>query len=65
MENPIDAEKIEAFRNEKQLSKTRFCKACNICLSTYGKILTGQNFQLSALLKIARFMGLEFYQLFR
>lgn len=66
MGNTINAEMILYFIREKGLTKSSFCKLCNIGVKTLNKILANKdNFRVIALFKIARVMKKEVYQLFK
>lgn len=55
---------IKDYIREKKLTKTEFCKLCKISIHTLNKILSGKNFEISALFKIAKVLEMEVYQLF-
>lgn len=60
----INTEKIENFRIKNNFTKKEFCDLCKIGTNTYQRILTGKNFLLSAIFKIARVMKVHAYTLF-
>ena len=61
----IKTEMIEAYMQENNLSKTKFCKMCKISPSTLNKIMSNDgNFGIIALFKIARVLGVHIHQLF-
>ena len=65
MKNKIKIEKIKNFILENKISKTKFCKMCNISTSTLNKILTNDdNFGIIALFKIAKVMKVQIFQMF-
>lgn len=65
MKNTIKTELIENFIKENNLSKSRFCKMCNISQSTLNKIMNNsENFRIIALFKIARVLKIQVYQMF-
>lgn len=59
----VKIELIENFRKEKGLSKKAFCKECFISERTYQRILTGKNFLVKALFKIAKVMNVKIIEL--
>ncbi len=63
MENKINTEKISDYIGAHNLTKTAFCKLCRISISTFNRILSGENFFINALFKIARVMKVEVYTL--
>ncbi len=42
-----------------------FCKRCGICVITYYKIINKKNFNMTALFKIAKLIGVPICMLFR
>ena len=65
MKNRIDTDKISEFMLKNNLSKSTFCKRCNISTYTYDKIFKQDtNINLVALFKIAREMNLFISDLF-
>lgn len=60
----VNTEKIEDFRIKNNFTKKEFCEMCKIGTDTYHRILTGQNFYLTAIFKIARVMKVHAYTLF-
>lgn len=64
MKDTINVTMIENYRKENNLTKTSFCKLCKISVSTYNKILKGENFNATALFKIARVLNVHIHQLF-
>ena len=64
MKNTIKTEIFEMYIKEHNLSKTKFCKLCKIDVSTFNRILTNQNYRLSALFKIARVINIQVCEMF-
>jgi predicted transcriptional regulator len=65
MKKKIKTNVIEHFIKENQLSKTRFCKLCDISLSTFRKIMAQDyRFRLKAIFKIANAMNIPVGNLF-
>jgi len=60
----INTEKIENFRLKNNFTKKGFCEMCKIGTNTYQRILTGQDFYVVAIFKIARVMKVHAYTLF-
>ncbi|MBR2614855.1 MAG: helix-turn-helix transcriptional regulator [Clostridia bacterium] len=50
----LNTKPILNYLEKNNLSKTDFCKKCNISLQTLNNILTGKNFKFKTLFKIAR-----------
>lgn len=64
MRKIVNTKKIEKFRINHKLTKKAFCKKCEISVSRYYKILSGNiNFYIDALFKIAIVMDIEVYKL--
>lgn len=64
MENQINVNKILDYIKANNLSKTEFCKNCNMSVSTLNAILTNKNFKLTAIFKIARAMTCHIKDMF-
>lgn len=65
MKNTIKTELIENFIKDNNLSKSKFCKMCQISQSTLDKIMTnGENFKIIALFKIARVLKIQVFEIF-
>ena len=65
MKNLIKTEIIENYMQKNNISKARFCKLCNISVSTLNKILCNNtNIELIALFRIAKVIDLQVYQMF-
>lgn len=65
MKNLIKTEIIANYLKEHNLSKTKFCRLCKISVSTFNKIMNGEDFDLIALFRIAKTIEVELYQLFQ
>lgn len=52
----IKAEVIYQFIQDNNLTKKQFCEKCKISQSTFYRMLSGNNFRISAIFKIAVFM---------
>lgn len=65
MENLIRTDLIVNYMNENGLSKTQFCKLCKISVSTFNRILNGENIRLISLFRIAKTMKVKLHQLCR
>lgn len=66
MKTEINAELIKNFMTKNKISKTRFCRICHISPGTLKKIMNNEkNFNIVALFRIARFMGLKVIELFK
>ena len=63
-EKIIKTEIIENYRKENNLTKKDFCKLCKIGTHTYQRLLTNQNFNITALIKIANVMNIHACKLF-
>ena len=62
--NTIKTELIAQFLKQNKLSKSHFCKMCNISPVTFDKIMANQtNFGIVALFKIARVLGVHISKL--
>ena len=62
--NGIKKEVIENYMKENNLSKTAFCKECKICIGSFNKIMTGQNFRLGVLFKISNATNIKLANFF-
>ena len=54
MNNQINTQIIFEYLKDNNLSKTAFCKQCNLSHITYEKIINGEDFGIVSLFKIAR-----------
>ena len=64
MKNKFKKEIIDNYLIENKISKTRFCKLCGISPYTLKKILNNENYEISALFKIAKVIEIQVYQMF-
>ncbi len=64
MNNLINIEIINTYIKENKLTKTGFCKKCKVGLSTFNKIISGKNFNLIFLFRIAKTMKIGIAELF-
>lgn len=66
MDNLIKTELIEEFLKEKEWSKSEFCRQCKISYKTFQKIMSNDyNFDLRALFRVCRIMGVDIYKIFK
>ena len=63
--NSLNIELIKHFIFSNSLTIKDFCKRCGICVITYYKIINKKNFNMTALFKIAKLIGVPIYMLFR
>ena len=64
LKNYINTNLFENFMKAHKLSKSKFCKICNIHISTYNKIISNKNFRITALFKIAKVIKIQVCQMF-
>ena len=64
MKNKFKKEIIDNYLKENKISKTRLCKLCGISPYTLKKILNNENYEISALFKIAKVIEIQVYQMF-
>ena len=65
MKKIIKTEIIEKYLKENKISKTKFCKMCEISVSTFNLAMDNNgNFGIIALCKMARVMNREIKELF-
>jgi predicted transcriptional regulator len=64
MKNKFKKEIIDNYLKDNKISKTRFCKLCSISPYTLKKILNNENYEISALFKIAKVIEIQVYQMF-
>ncbi len=64
MKNKFKKEIIDNYLKENKISKTRFCKLCGISPYTLKKILNNENYEISALFKIAKVIEIKVFQIF-
>lgn len=60
----ININLINNYIKTNNLSKTKFCKICNISLYTFNKIITERDFAVIELFKIADVIKVPVYDLF-
>ena len=62
--NKVNIELITNYLKENNLSKTKFCKVCNVSIKTLNKILSGNlNFIIHLLFRIVNVLNIEFYEI--
>ena len=59
MSKKINLALIESYIGENFLSYTEFCKRCNISMPTLNKIMRGEHFRMTALVKIAQVLNVQ------
>lgn len=64
MSQQINTAMITDFIATHYKSKREFCKQCNMSPSTLSRILSGKNFNLIFLFRIARGMNVALHELF-
>lgn len=64
LKDVIKTEVFENYMKEHNLTKTEFCKLCGIGVQTFNRIISRQNFRISALFKIAKVIKVEVWQMF-
>ena len=65
MKNIIKTELIIDYLKSNNLSKSKFCKLCKISYRTLNKILLGDtNFEVIALFRIAKMLGIQIHTIF-
>ncbi len=62
--NTVNVSKIKSYIKENGLTKTEFCKKCEISISAFNRVLTGMNGKLNTLFKIAKEMKIHIHELF-
>ena len=63
--NDINPKMILEFMQNNGLTKSNVCTACKIHISVLNKILSNKtNFNVIALFKLNRFMGIDIYKIF-
>lgn len=65
LKDVIKTEIFENYMKEHNLTKSKFCKLCGISEQTFNKIISRQNFRVSALFKIARVIKVEVFEMFK
>lgn len=64
MTNLINVVLIEDYMAKNKLSKTKFSQLCKISPATLDRVLSGGNFSVIALFRIAKILEVEVYQMF-
>lgn len=64
MKEIVNTQKIIEYIDVNNLTKTDFCKLCKISISTFNRILSGKDFYLATLFKIAKIMQVNVCNLF-
>lgn len=64
MKDVVNVQMIKQFIEQKALSKTHFCKLCKISVSTLNRIYCGKDFNLLALFRVVKVMGVRVCELF-
>lgn len=65
LKDVIKTEVFEDYMKEHNLTKTKFCQLCEIGVQTFNRIISRQNFRISALFKIAKVIKVEVWQMFK
>ena len=65
MNNNVNTQIIFEHLKNNNLSKTAFCKKCNLGVKTYEKIINGEDFKIISLFKIARQLNCQIHNLFQ
>ena len=62
----INKDLIKNFMKENNLSKSKFCKLCDISVSTFDKFFSGKEFNLriKTIMKLIYVLNTNFYVLF-
>ena len=63
MNNHVKTQIIIDYLKNNNMSKTAFCKKCNLSVKTYEKIINGEDFKVVALFKIARLINCQIHNL--
>lgn len=65
MDNQINKSLISDYIKKNNLTISEFCQKCNISQSTFHNIMNNSlDFNVDVLLKLARLLNIEIYQLF-
>ena len=64
MYDKLNTKLIFDYIKNNNLTKTKFCRQCKISTSTFYKIISGKDFRLIALIKMAKIMNLKLSQFF-
>lgn len=60
-ESGFNTQIISDYIKKNNLTQKDFCNKCNISINTYKKIITGKNFRLLSLYKIAKVINIPFH----
>ena len=64
MTNLVNVVLIEDYMAKNKLSKTKFSQLCKISSATLDRVLSGGNYSVIALFRIARVLEVQVHQLF-
>lgn len=64
-ENLIKVELIENYIKDNNLTIKAFWERCKISYSVYRRVITGKNFKLTAIFRIAKVLGKDIHILFK
>lgn len=65
MNNQINTDLIINYLFLNKLTKSEFCKMCKISYGTLEKVMSkNQNFNISALFKIAKVLNVKIHEIF-
>ena len=65
MNNAVNTTIINSYIEANKLSKAKFCKLCKISIYAFNKIMTGQDFDIINIFRIAKAMNIRVCELFR
>lgn len=63
LQNVVNTQMIEDYITEKRLTKASFCRLCKIGTQTLDRMLSGKNFKINALFKVARALNVQVHKL--
>lgn len=64
MKDIINTQVIKDYIITNKLTKTDFCKLCEISVSTLNRLFSGEDIYITTLFKIAKVMKVSIYLLF-
>lgn len=64
MEKIVNTKIIAKYMFDNYLTKTAFCRQCNICLATFYKIFNNENVTLAPLNKISKAINVPIDELY-
>ena len=64
MNYKINLRLFEDFMITHNITKSKFCKLCNIQVSTYNRIVANKNFKIVALFKISKVIKVHVCKMF-